>query len=309
MIAIKITFFSITLFYSLNLLAQSPIDTAEVLQINGIKQFISIKGTDRSKPLLLFLHGGPGNSVMHYAEKFTKKLQEHFVVVQWDQRQAGKTLELNKSPEPLSVTLFEEDTRTLIDSLLNRFDHPKLYLAGHSWGTYLGFYIAKNYPHLLYAYFAISPMVNQLESERTILQLMKATAIKTENNIAQRELGAIEIPFENGEQLYFHRKWVLNYMGSKSKITKGQVEQWSETWLPIFNAASKDNLFESAPRLECPVYFFIGRKDYQTNAEITEKYFQILRAPKKELFWFERSAHALPTTEPEKLQDVIISLK
>ncbi len=307
--AITIPLLSIALFCSINVLGQPPIDTTEVIQINGIKQFISLKGIDRSKPLLLFLHGGPGNSVIHYADKFTKKLQEHFVVVQWDQRQTGKTFELNKSPKPLSVALFEEDTHALVDSLLRRFDRPKLYVAGHSWGTYLGFYMAKNYPDLINAYFAICPMVNQLESERTILQLMKDKARKTGNKVAQHELAAINIPFENGEQLYFHRKWVLNYMGSKAKITKDQVEQWSATWLPIFNTASKDNLFESATKLECPVYFFVGRKDYQTNSGITEKYFQMLSAPEKELFWFERSAHSLPTTEPEKLQDVIISLK
>jgi pimeloyl-ACP methyl ester carboxylesterase len=305
----SIPLLSIALFCSINVLGQPPIDTTEVIQINGIKQFISLKGIDRSKPLLLFLHGGPGNSVIHYADKFTKKLQEHFVVVQWDQRQTGKTFELNKSPKPLSVALFEEDTHALVDSLLRRFDRPKLYVAGHSWGTYLGFYMAKNYPDLINAYFAICPMVNQLESERTILQLMKDKARKTGNKVAQHELAAINIPFENGEQLYFHRKWVLNYMGSKAKITKDQVEQWSATWLPIFNTASKDNLFESATKLECPVYFFVGRKDYQTNSGITEKYFQMLSAPEKELFWFERSAHSLPTTEPEKLQDVIISLK
>lgn len=294
---------------SSNLHAQIPIDSTAVLQIGEIKQVISLKGKDRAKPLLLFLHGGPGNSVMHYAQKFTDKLQEHFVVVQWDQRNVGKTLALNKSSEPLSAKLFEQDTHEVIDTLLKRFDRPKLYLAAHSWGTYLGFHMAKNYPELLEAYIAICPMVDQLESEQIILGRMKEKAKTTGNAIAMQELLAIKIPFENADQLYFHRKWVLKYMGSKAKITKQQVQEWSTTWLPIFNEASKDNLFESAPVLKCPVYFFVGRKDYQTNSTITEKYFQMLSAPKKELFWFERSGHSLPSTEPELLQEIIIRLK
>ena len=78
--------------FSQPLIAQGPIDSIGVVKIGGIRQVISIKGRDTSKPLLLFLHGGPGNSVMHYAERFTYRLQEHFIVVQWDQREVGKTL-------------------------------------------------------------------------------------------------------------------------------------------------------------------------------------------------------------------------
>ena len=292
--------------FSNHLSAQSTLDSLAVLQIGGIRQVISIKGKDTSKPLLLFLHGGPGNSVMHYAQKFTDRLQEHFIVVQWDQREVAKTLALNKSPKPLTVRQFEEDTHTLIDTLLKRFDRKKLYLAGHSWGTHPGFYIAIKYPQLLHAYLAICPMINQLESERTILGLMKEKASRTGNKVAAQELAAVKIPFENGEQLYFHRKWVIEYMGSKSRITKDKVQEWSLTWLPIFAEASKQNLFEVAPEIKCPVYFFVGRKDFQTNSTITEKYYQSLIAPKKELFWFERSAHSLPTTEPAKLQEIII---
>ena len=290
-------------------LSQTSIDSTGILNVGGIKQFVSIKGKDNRNPLLLFLHGGPGNSVMHYAEKFTHKLQEHFIVVQWDQRNAGKTLSLNKSPEPLTVDLFERDTRQIIDSLLKRFRQPKLYLVGHSWGTFLGFYMAQNYPELLYAYIPICPMINQQESEKITLAALKQKAAQAKNDGALRELSQVKIPFENGEQLYFHRKWVLDYMGSKAKITKAQVQEWALMWLPLFNEASKGNLFESAPALRCPVYFFVGRKDVQTNSGITEKYYNILDAPKKQLYWFERSGHSLPTTEPELLQEIIIGIK
>lgn len=292
-----------------NLAGQVRIDSTVVFQIGGIKQVVTLKGEDKSKPILLFLHGGPGNSVMHYAQKFTSRLQEHFVVVQWDQREAGKTLALNKSPEALTVQLFEEDTRAMIDTLLKKFRQPKLYLAGHSWGTHLGFFIAKTAPQLLHAYLAICPMVNQLESEKIVLELMKEKAKKEGNSEALKELTSVRIPFENGGQLYIHRKWLLGYMGSKARITRAQVEQWSPTWLPVFNEASKENLLASTPEIRCPIYFFVGRRDYQTNSYITEKYFQILSAPKKELFWFERSGHSLPSTEPELLQEIIIRLK
>lgn len=294
------------IFLTQSIWAQAPIDSTGTILIGGIKQYISVKGKDNSKPIFLFLHGGPGNSVLHYAGKFTNKLQEHFIVVQWDQRESGKTLALNKSQSGLTVALFEKDTHELIDSLLKRFNQSKLYLAGHSWGTVLGFYIAKNHPELLHAYIPICPMINQLQSEQIILEMMREKAKREGNKKEIQELATIKIPFENGEQLYFHRKWLMHFNGSKTKLSKTQVLTWSSTWLPIFNEASKENLIESTPILQCPIYFLVGRRDYQTNSRITENYYRQLTAPKKKLFWFERSAHSIPTAESALLQEVII---
>lgn len=284
---------------------QMPIDTTEVVAIGGIRQFISIEGKDRSLPLLLFLHGGPGGSVMSYADRFTGKLKEHFVVVQWDQRETGRTLELNASPLPLSLELFQRDTHQLIVALLKRFHHEKLYLAGHSWGTALGFHIARSYPELLYAYMPIGPMINQRESEQMALTLMKEKAAKKGHSIAVKELEQVKIPFENGQQLYYHRKWLQELSGRRPTLGREYVEQWATRWLAVFNEASKDNLFETLPEIGCPVYFFLGRKDYQTNSTIAEKYFLQLKAPRKELFWFN-TGHSIPSSDPQRLQELII---
>jgi pimeloyl-ACP methyl ester carboxylesterase len=121
-----------------------------------------------------------------------------------------------------------------------------------------------------------------------------------------KELSAVKVPFENGEQLYFHRKWLLNTYGSKTKLSKSYVESWAGTWLKVFNEASKENMIESATLLQCPVYFFIGRKDYQTNSNLTASYYQELEAPKKGLYWFERSGHSLPSSEPLLMQNILI---
>ena len=50
----------------------------------------------------------------------------------------------------------------------------------------------------------------------------------------------------------------------------------------------------------------VGKKDYQTNATIAEAYYKILEAPKKEFFWFENSGHFIPTSDAERLQEIII---
>src|SRR5688572_12999178 len=284
---------------------QTPINKNDTIIIGGIKQYIRIKGKDVSKPLLLFLHGGPGSSLMTKADHFTGKLQQHLVVVQWDQRETGETLRLNKSSEPLRPGLFYNDTHDLIDSLLRRFQQPKLYLAGYSWGTVLGFQTADKYPELLYAYIAISPVIDTWKSEQMALDMMNERM----GNKARKELSQVKIPFENAEQLYYHRKWLFKYDGQKFvsiKFRKSFVQGWGATWFNVWTEACSTNLFESLPAINCPVYFFVGEKDYQTNHSIAEGYFNKVLAPKKDLFLFAESGHGLPETDPGAFQDMII---
>lgn len=246
---------------------------------------------------------------MDYAQKFTDKLQKHFIVVQWDQRETGKTLALNPSPEPLTFKLFEEDTRQLIDSLLTRFRHQKLFLAGHSWGTALGFYIAANYPEKLYAYLAVSPMINQLESERMLLQMMKEKAIENKDSTELRSLSGIHIPFRSGEELYLDRRGLFKFMGQHQTLrnfSQDYALQWSERWLKVWNEACAVNLQETLPEIKCPVYFFVGTKDFQTNFQIVERYYTQLKAPKKNLFKFAGAGHGIPTSRSDEFQKNII---
>jgi pimeloyl-ACP methyl ester carboxylesterase len=284
----------------------ADIHVDEFVLIGGIRQWITIKGTDQNNPVLLFLHGGPGSSAMRYADSFTGDLQKYFVVVQWDQRATGKTEKVNRSPLPLTVAVFENDTFELINYLRNRFSKEKVYLMGHSWGGFLGMMMAAKHPELLASYFAVSPMIFQAESERKTLAIMLDRAQEEGNQAELEELSKISIPFQNGVQLYYHRKWLAHLMGQKS-FSSAFVEQWAVKWLPLFNEGSAVDFFQAAPELKCPVYFFVGRKDYQTYFKLTEEYYQKVRATKKELFWFDHSAHAVITSEPQKLQEIIIA--
>lgn len=137
------------------------IDTTAVVEIGGMKQFIKLQGADEEKPLLLFLHGGPGTSLIPVADTFTDQLKSNFVVVQWDQRQTGETLKLNSSPEKLSLGLLQKDTEELINYLLQRFNRKKLFLVSHSFGSMLGFDFAAKHPESIYAYIPISAIVDQ----------------------------------------------------------------------------------------------------------------------------------------------------
>ena len=127
------------------------------------------------------------------------------------------------------------------------------------------------------------------------------------NALALRELGQVSIPFKNGEQLYYHRSWLAKVSGTRQP-TKAYVLQWAKRWLPLFNEAAQVNFFVEAPELRCPLYLFVGRKDYQTHFKLAEDYFNALIDDKKQLFWFDDSGHNLILTEPKKFQEIVIPI-
>ncbi|HRI78694.1 MAG TPA: alpha/beta hydrolase [Cyclobacteriaceae bacterium] len=300
---------SLTLFFICGSLMApaSGIREEIAIPIGGIQQWITLDGANDQNPVLLFLHGGPGNSVMGYADKFTSELQKHFVVVQWDQRASGKTEKLNSKETNLTVALMMSDAVEVVNYLRKRFSKEKIYLAGHSWGGFLALEVAVAHPELLAACIPSAPMINQLESERGTLEWLLTNAKAKSNKEAIGELEQVRIPFENGDQLYFDRRW-LQLSNKKNPISRSFINKWAMTWLALFNEACAINLFAQAPELRCPVYFLVGSTDRQADSKITERYFLTLKAEKKDLIWFTNSGHNLNVTEPEKYQQTIISL-
>src|SRR5438270_1365595 len=68
------------------------IDEAGYVPIGGIEQWVTIRGQDRANPVLLFMHGGPGDVTSCWSFAMFAPWEDHFTVVQWDERGAGRTL-------------------------------------------------------------------------------------------------------------------------------------------------------------------------------------------------------------------------
>jgi pimeloyl-ACP methyl ester carboxylesterase len=303
-----IRFVSLCLILCFYLTSFGKILVSEAIVIGGIKQWIQVKGVNDHDPVLLFLHGGPGNSAIGYADRFTNELQKNFLVVQWDQRESGKTEKLNPSNEPLTLALMEADVVEMIAYLRERFLKEKIYLMGHSWGGFLTLRMASKYPELFIACFSISPMIHQLESERLSLAWMKEKAINSKNQIAIDQMQRIKIPFENDDQIYFHRNW-LAYFTDNKKLPRLYVHFWSIKWLKLFNEASAIDFAVTAPEIKCPIYFIIGNIDYQTHFKLAEAYVKNLKAEKKELFWFSGAGHSPHLKDAKRFQQIILDHK
>jgi len=96
-----------------------------------------VNGNIQSGIFIIYLHGGPGGNLIDAATTNTfKELQKNYAVVYYDQRGSG-TSQGNAKPESLSIGQFIEDLEKIIILIKSKYDNPKLFLLGHSWGSTL----------------------------------------------------------------------------------------------------------------------------------------------------------------------------
>lgn len=289
------------------------IATLETIEIGGVPQWVLIRGQNRKNPVILFLHGGPGMPSMYLAHRFQRPLEKDFVVVQWDRRGAGKTFRKDTPPLSMSVTQEIADTVELVNLLRSRFGQSKVYLISHSYGTYLGMIVAQRFPELFHAYVGIGQLAyseprNRDVQDRWIREKAKETGNKKllkqldSNSPIDRETWL----FRFGGELFHKRSFTaLLFIGLRSpeyslmdalKVRKGVTF----THKNIRYDAIAGDLIDAIPRIVIPVYFFTGRHDYTDPFEYTEEYARRLEAPKKEIVWFDESAHFPFLEEPDK---------
>jgi pimeloyl-ACP methyl ester carboxylesterase len=309
-------------------LKPNSITSLEKVNLGGLDQWIIIRGHDKNNPILLFLHGGPGSVEGPLAYKFESELEKHFIFVNWDQRGAGKSYSKRISKESMKLDQFISDTIELINLLRSRFNQKKVYLVGHSWGSILGILCVQRYPELFYAYIGIGQVINIRENEKLSYDFVNKQAKILGNEKALKQLEKIQ-PYtgENIKNLKIQRKWLAKFggfmHGEKSmwplikiglfspeysikdifKFYKGINFSMENIWSKLFEI----NFFNQVSEIKVPVYFCVGRYDYNTPFELVERFYEQLKAPKKKLIWFEKSAHNPNFEEHQKFNDLLIN--
>ena len=303
------------------------IEQTRAVRIGGIDQWISVRGTDRRNPVLLFLHGGPGYVAMPTSWYFQRGWEEYFTVVQWDQRGAGKTYAAN-DPAQIAPTMTRArmlaDAEEMVAFLRKEFGKDRIFVLGHSWGSSLGIQLAQRHPDWLHAYIGIGQVTDAMESERRGWRYTMDAARKEGNQDAIRELASIAPYAAPGKplvlkDLYLQRKWLARYGGAVYGRTGFDAESAAAKLAPEYTDADLKTMWDgtefSSSRMltdvlaqdfsvytnfRCPIVIFNGRHDYNVSASATAEWFDKVKAPAKQLVWFEDSAHEIFNEEPGK---------
>ena len=306
------------------------IDSLEKFKLGGVDQWILIRGWNRNNPVLLLMHGGPGFPCMPFAH-VAGELEKHFVVVHWDQRGAGKSYAPSVPDSSMNMQQFIGDTLELTELLRGRFNQPRIFLGAHSWGSMIGALAVAQEPDRFSAYFGISQAANAPESERLMYRWALDKAAEAGNQKALSELKKLGPPpyerfgdynkmvgwiarFSSAEHRPLTR-WRFAHLALESpfyswadlvRIPMGAQFSFSRLWREAFYDT---DLLKQAPRLDVPVFFFLGRHDHTATASaaMAERYFTALDAPRgKRLIWFEHSGHWPQLEESRLFQQEVI---
>jgi pimeloyl-ACP methyl ester carboxylesterase len=305
------------------------VKSIEFMDLNGARQCVSIRGSNPRHPLLLYLHGGPGDAALPLVAKYNRQLENHFVVAVWEQRGAGKSYAPFSAAESLTIATFLEDLHSLVRYLLERFQQEKLYLVGHSWGSVLGMMFIQRYPQLIYAYVGCGQVVNMQKSARIAYDFALQKNKDSHNSRVYEKLSSIDCSYRGDtwfRDLLFVTGQVVKYKGSlygkknynrfiadyllspeyslKELLSrqKGARQSIMRLWPELMLVD-----FEPVTAFDVPVVFVEGRGDVHVSSALAYAYYETIKNP-KQFYWFEQSCHFPQWSEPEKFAGIMKSL-
>jgi len=314
-----------------------PDSIAEIatIKIQGIDNWLVIRGRNVHNPILLFLHGGPGSPELPLLRHFNGALEDSFVVVYWEQPGTCKSYAPDIPESALTVEKFVDYTKGVIDYLRVRFDRDKVYLVGHSWGSILAILTAKKYPEVLSAVIGVGQVVSIVDSEIKSYHQTLDRAHEARNETAIEELTAMGDPpsyvllkDKGYEDFMTKRKWTLHFglaVYGRSSYKNYEKYYFEATEYTLFDlpsyirgrkltarALARDllnvDLTVQAEELKVPVYFMMGKYDAISATHLFDNYVRNLKAPKKEVIWFDESAHFPIFEEPARFNAEMVRI-
>lgn len=300
------------------------------VNINGIEQGMFIKGKDKTKPVLLFLHGGPGMPEYAVSRKYPVILENYFTVCWWEQRGAGLSFNNDIPLETMTFDQLISDVIEVTNYLRNRFKQEKIYLMAHSGGTFIGIQAAEKAPELFYAYIGMSQITNQLESEKLAYNYMVGQFTKSGDKKMLRKFEKYPITEINTPSYYVMRDAPMHKLGIgtthkmksvisgvfwpvmlnreyafSEKINIWHGKSFTTKTVGLWQKLVVTDVTKKVQKLEIPVYLFHGIYDYTTSYTMAKDYFEKLKAPQKSFYTFEHSAHSPLFEEPERIRKIL----
>lgn len=306
-----------------------PESVAEVghCLLGGVDQWVMIRGQSLANPPLIHLHGGPGFSETRLFRHFNSELEKRFTVVYWDQRGAGKSFDRTIPRSSMMVEQFIADLGELVDTVCARVGQEQVVVHGHSWGSALGVLYASRHPQRVAAYVGTGQIGDWSAAESASYALALDEAGGRNNRRALESLRAIGPPPYPASSVFKERTWLQRLDGQLSpkalwklgRIALGGAESsildlpnqfrgFRFTMDAMWEEVSALNLLLTAPALQVPVFFFLGRRDHWVPPETSVAYFDALSAPSKELLWFDHSGHEPFADEPAKFNRAVTDM-
>lgn len=291
--------------------APNGIDEARYVQIGGIEQWITVRGEDRNNPVLLFLHGGPGDATNPWGYAGFRSWLKAFTVVQWDQRGAGRTFGKNGASSASSITIarMTQDGIELAELLRKSLQKDRIILVGHSWGSILGVFMVKARPDLFWAFVGTGQVADQQRNYGVAYDALLKKAEDLGEQQAIQDLRSVgPPPYSNGRGYAVQRRWSNLFEGADLFISSmfglalqapgyslRDVNDWAEG-----QSVSAQRLIPETTNLDSkvlggefavPVFVIQGAEDFTTPTSLARGFVDSIRAPRKSFVAIEGGGH------------------
>jgi pimeloyl-ACP methyl ester carboxylesterase len=311
--------FLVFIILSNNSNCQHRIDSLYSIRINGCQQKILVQSNNPNNPLLLYLHGGPGSSIMMYSHTFSKKLIDHFILVNWDQRGTALSYCKGMDTTRISEDQIRADAIELIKYLLKTFNQKKIYLIGHSFGSAIGLQMVANNPEYFKAYIGVGQVATDWDRAVSITyKWLHDTLQRVNDTVSLRRIEKDKFPYIDLITRYGgHHRLSINldsiikaspyyFDGYLDILNKGKA--FSQYYVEK-NHNTMSVFHKSVYDINVPLYFFEGKYDHVPACapELVIEYCNKVKAPVKKIIWFN-CAHYISVEEPEKFQDELIKI-
>jgi len=293
----------------------NAVDEKGYVRIGGIEQWVRIKGSSCANPIVVLVHGGPGNPTTPFADKFYQSWEKDFTIIQWDQRGAGMTYGRNPVTDdvPLVIEQLRDDGIEVVHFAAKRFGKSQVILLGGSWSSILGVQMVKAEPRMFCGHISTSQVVGPLPTRHSIdATLALARATGDHESVAKIEaLGPL--PWTNPRYPGIFRRVIRKYEGMRTepvpKAWMGSPPEYSTqkyesdytagedySWLQFVGLkgdgiASKIDLYKLGAKFEVPFYMVQGEQDLLTMPEPSRHYFDFIEAPYKEFVLVPHAGH------------------
>jgi pimeloyl-ACP methyl ester carboxylesterase len=291
--------------------APETVELAGFVPIGGIDQWIELHGEDRRNPVILVVHGGPGEAQWP-AAAYYRPWQRRFTVAQWDQRGAGRTYgRYGDKTADVNLDRIARDGLEVAEHLRRTLGKKKIIVLGHSWGSIVATRMVQMRPELFAAYVGTGQVASWPAVVQAQFDALLAKARSDKDQAAVASLEAIGKPDpKNVRQFFTLNRNLINAMGvadqtwikslrSATAASLGISEEdfkslndgmgfSARSVLPDMMAA---DLPATAASFDMPYFLIQGREDITTPTGPAVAYFDRLKAPVKERMLIEGAGH------------------
>ena len=284
----------------------------EYVTLAGIEHYLLHYQTKPENPVLLFIHGGPGQSESMMAYVVEEYEKRNYNIVYYDQRGAGKTYLRNKKEKP-DTEILKNDLLEIVLYLKKVYQKEKIGILGHSWGSVLGSMFALEHPEHTLCYIGCGQVVDLMENERVGYLKLKNAIEKSGNKKDQKRLLMIgEYPVDYFDMQVYKKMGMVRKLQGKYNLAMS----FDKSMIRIFMKSPIMGLRDILPFLtgimvnmqvmsdlmsfdlrqkgvayQVPVYYVLGENDQQTPVELGKKYFDEIKAPVKKMYLIKNAGH------------------